>query len=58
MVSDYRNAVAGGIVTVAAWAASAFAGVEIPAEVGAGAVTVVVFLLGFVPKPKPEPPAE
>lgn len=58
MVSDYRNALAGALVTILAWACSSFAGVEIPAEVGAGAVTVVVFLLGFLPKPKPDTPPE
>lgn len=51
MIHDYRNAFAGGAVTIAAWAASSFANVEIPAEVGAAAVTVVVFALGFLPKP-------
>lgn len=51
MVSDYRNAIAGAAVTLAAWGAGAFAGVDIPAEVGAAAVTLVVFALGFVPRP-------
>jgi hypothetical protein len=49
--------VAGAFVTVAGWAAFEFGGVEIPAFVGAAAVTLVVFGLGFVPKPKPDPPA-
>jgi hypothetical protein len=57
VVSDYRPAIAGAIVSILAWGVSTFAGVDIPAEVGAAAVTVVVFGLGFVPKPKPDPPA-
>lgn len=58
MLSDYRNAAAGGLITIAAWASSQFAGVDIPAEVGAAAVTVVVFALGFLPRPTPPPPSE
>lgn len=58
MLNDYRNAVAGGLITIAAWASSQFAGVDIPAEVGAAAVTVVVFGLGFLPKSSPPPSAE
>jgi hypothetical protein len=54
VLQDYRNAVAGGLITIAAWASSSFGGVEIPAEVGAAAVTIVVFALGFLPKPKHE----
>lgn len=54
MIQDYRNALAGGVVTILAWTLGAFAGVEVPAEVGAAAVTVVVFALGYLPKPKPE----
>lgn len=59
MLQDYRNAVAGGVVTIAAWASGYFAGVDIPAEVGAAAVTVVVFGMGFLPRPpaEPQPPA-
>lgn len=55
MVSDYRNAIAGAAVTLVVWVVGAFLGVPIPAEVGASAVTLVVFALGFVPRPKPEP---
>jgi hypothetical protein len=58
MIQDYRNALAGAGVTLLAWVASTFAGVEVPAEVGAAAVTIVVFALGFLPKPKPAPEPE
>lgn len=56
MLQDYRNAVAGSAVTVAAFFASRYAGLDVPAEVGAAAVTLVVFGLGFLPKPPAEPP--
>lgn len=53
-VSDYRNAVAGAIITIVTWGVAAFAGVDVPAPVGAAAVTVVVFGLGFLPRPSHE----
>lgn len=56
MLRDYRNAVAGAFITIATWAASTWAGVDIPDFVGAAAVTVVVFALGFLPKPSSEVP--
>lgn len=58
MLQDYRNAVAGAAITIATWAAANFAGVAIPAEVGAAAVTVAVFGLGFIPKSAEPTPTE
>jgi hypothetical protein len=54
-MSAYRKALAGALVTLAVTIAAAF-GVDVPAELAAAAVTIVVFALGFVPLP--EPPAD
>lgn len=59
MLSDYRKAVAGALITVVAWSVATFAGVDVPGYVGAAAVTLAAFGLGYLPKPPAEaPPAE
>lgn len=50
MVANYRRAIAGAAVAVAVFAA-AQAGLDIPAGVGEALVTLVVFGLGFLPRP-------
>lgn len=54
MLNDYRKAVAGSLITVIAWSVSEFAGVDIPGFVGAAAVTLAAFGIGYIPKSKDE----
>lgn len=42
------GALAGAVVTIAVWAARAFAHVEVPPEIAASAVVVVTFGVSYV----------
>lgn len=56
MLAEYRRAIAGAVVTLFIVLVDQF-GVELPEGTGEALITLVVFGLGYLPSPKPEPPA-